>query len=143
VDTGFTSGAGTLGLTLTDAQGATLGTPASATVTIIDDDPTALTDPVNDSGFFVRQHYLDFLNREPDPSGLQFWKNEIESCGANAQCREVKRINVSAAFFLSIEFKETGYYVYRTYKTAYGDINPPAVPVPVRLEEFFCRTRRR
>jgi hypothetical protein len=141
VDNGFTSGAETLGLTLTDAQGATLGTPASATVTIIDDDPTALTDPVNNSGFFVRQHYLDFLNREPDASGLQFWTGEIESCGANAQCREVKRINVSAAFFLSIEFQQTGYYVYRTYKTAYGDINPPVVPVPVRLEEFLSDTQ--
>jgi parallel beta-helix repeat protein len=96
--------------------------------------------PIDDPEFFVRQHYLDFLGREPDAGGQQFWTNEITSCGADAACVEVKRINVSAAFFLSIEFQETGYLVHRTYKAAYGDINPPAVPVPVRREEFLPDT---
>ncbi|PYS72004.1 MAG: hypothetical protein DMF69_08760, partial [Acidobacteria bacterium] len=75
---------------------------------------------IDEAGFFVRQHYLDFLNREPDASGFDFWRSEITSCGANAQCIEVKRINVSAAFFLSIEFQQTGYFVERVYKVAYG-----------------------
>ncbi|MDQ3802599.1 MAG: DUF4214 domain-containing protein [Acidobacteriota bacterium] len=90
---------------------------------------------MRDSEDFVTQHYRDFLGREPDPAGLQFWTNEIESCGADAQCREIKRINVSAAFFLSIEFQETGYLVYRTYKAAFG--NMPGAPVPLRLGEFL------
>ncbi len=38
----------------------------------------------------------------------------------DAQCREVKRINVSAAFFLSIECQETGYLVYRLHKSSFG-----------------------
>jgi len=84
---------------------------------------------------FVRQHYLDFLNREPDAAGLAFWTNQITSCGSDAQCIEVKRINVSAAFFLSIEFKQTGYLVYRLYKSSFG--NPPNLPVPIRLSEFL------
>ncbi|MFN2510649.1 MAG: DUF4214 domain-containing protein [Pyrinomonadaceae bacterium] len=87
------------------------------------------------SRFFVRQQYLDFLNREPDASGLAFWTNQIDSCGADAQCIELKRTNVSAAFFLSIEFRETGYLVYRFYKTAYGD--SPGAPVPLRFNEFI------
>jgi hypothetical protein len=96
------------------------------------------------SARFVRQHYHDFLNREPDAAGLAFWTNEIESCGADARCRKVKRINVSAAFFLSIEFQETGYLVYRTYKTAYGDslsLNVPGT-IPInRLNDFLTDTR--
>jgi hypothetical protein len=52
----------------------------------------------------VRQQYLDFLNRESDPNGLAFWTNEITSCGSDVNCILVKRINVSAAFFLSIEY---------------------------------------
>ena len=40
--------------------------------------------------------------------------NSIESCGASAQCREVKRVHVSAAFFLSIEFQRTGMIAYLT-----------------------------
>ncbi len=95
---------------------------------------------IDDPQFFVSQHYRDFLSREPDASGLAFWTNEITSCGTNTQCIEVKRINVSAAFFLSIEFQETGYLVYRFYKAAYGNL--PGAPVPVRLNEFLPDTQQ-
>jgi choice-of-anchor B domain-containing protein len=70
--------------------------------------------------FFVRQHYRDFLGREPDESGQAFWTQEIEKCMGDAVCREVKRINVSAAFFLSIEFQETGFLVYRMHRSSFG-----------------------
>ncbi|MDT5272743.1 MAG: hypothetical protein QOH49_4929 [Acidobacteriota bacterium] len=93
----------------------------------------------DNSQFFVAQHYRDFLSREPDQSGLNFWVNEIESCGTNAACREAKRSNVSAAFFLSIEFQQTGYLVYRAYKAAYG--NAAGTPVPVRFQQFFPDTQ--
>jgi hypothetical protein len=83
---------------------------------------------------FVTQHYRDFLGREPDAAGLAFWTNQIESCGTDAQCREIKRINTSAAFFLSIEFQQTGYLVYKTYKAAFGNI--ANAPVPLTLSEF-------
>jgi hypothetical protein len=96
------------------------------------------TNPIDSTEFFVRQHYFDFLNRAPDPSGLAFWVNGIESCGADAGCREVKRIDTSAAFFLSIEFQQTGFLVYRAYKVAYGDL--PGRPVPLRLSEFLPDT---
>jgi len=96
------------------------------------------------SSFFVRQHYLDFLNREPDLSGLNFWMNNIENCTPKPQCVEVLRINVSVSFFLSIEFQETGYLVERLYKSAYGDSDGTStfngthqLKVPtVRLTEF-------
>jgi hypothetical protein len=118
----------TISLTLHNLRGpAVLAAPASAFVTVRDDDEHPAADnPIDDSQFFVRQHYLDFLGREPDASGLQFWTNEIEQCGTNAQCREVKRVNVSAAFFLSIEFQETGFLVERLYRLAFG------VSVPYR-----------
>ena len=101
--------------------------------------------PIDDSQFFVRQHYLDFPGREPDPPGLAFWVNNIESCGSDTQCRQVKRINTSAAFFLSIEFHETGYFAYRLYKAAYGDATSPdgkgTVPI-IRFQEFLPDTHR-
>jgi hypothetical protein len=98
------------------------------------------TNPIDGAQFFVRQHYLDFLNREPDSAGLQFWTNEISSCGFDPQCIESKRINVSAAFFLSIEFQQTGYLVYRMYKVAYGDM--PGTPLPLTRQEFLPDTER-
>ena len=99
-----------------------LGARSTAIVKLIASDltlPERVT-PVNDSFFFVPQHYYDFLNREPDPAGFSFWTNQIDSCGADTQCREVRRINVSAAFFLSIEFQRTGLLAYLTNKAAYG-----------------------
>jgi hypothetical protein len=105
--------------------------------------PTTAVD-VNDPTDFVTQHYRDFLGRDPDAAGLAFWTNEIESCGQNQQCRDVKRINVSAAFFLSIEFQETGYLVERMYKTAFGDTTSQGVAgtVPVvTLAEFLSDSR--
>jgi CSLREA domain-containing protein len=90
--------------------------------------------PLDTTEYFVRQQYLDFLGREPDEAGLNFWCGNIESCGNDANCRAAKRIDTSAAFFLSIEFQQTGYLVYRTYRAAYG--SSPNAPLPIRLDEF-------
>jgi hypothetical protein len=78
-----------------------------------------VTDPNFSSDFFVRQHYVDFFNREADPPGLAFWKNQIDECTTQA-CREIRRINVSAAFYVSIEFQQTGYLVYKAYQAAFN-----------------------
>jgi hypothetical protein len=83
--------------------------------------PAAAGNLIDQSTYFVAYHYLDFLGRGPDTSGLKFWKSEVDGCGADEQCREVKRVNVSAAFFLSIEFQETGYLAYRVGLASYGE----------------------
>ncbi|MDT5270586.1 MAG: hypothetical protein QOH49_2772 [Acidobacteriota bacterium] len=121
------------------SRGVLEGNP-TRTMTIQDDDATtSIANPIDRSDFFVRQNYLDFLNREPDSSGLQFWMQGIESCGTDAGCREVKRVDTSAAFFLSIEFQETGYLVYLMHKAAFGNV--PGTPVPVRLSNFLRDTQ--
>ena len=99
----------------------------------------------DNTDYFVHQHYVDFLDREPDAGGFGFWSNEITSCGLDQQCIAVKRINVSAAFYLSIEFQQTAYLVERMYKAAYGDATGASITggahqlaVPVlRLNEFL------
>jgi uncharacterized repeat protein (TIGR01451 family) len=110
----------TLQVSLSFTSGAEVTKPF-ATVIIKDNDaPTG--NALDDAAFFVRQHYTDFFNREPDQDGLNFWTNQITECGSNTACIEIRRINVSAAYFRSIEFQETGYLVYLIYKTAYGRI---------------------
>src|SRR4029077_13944445 len=68
-------------LALSNPTGASLGAQSTATVNITDDSPESITNPIDDAGVFVYMHYHDFLNREPDATGLQFWTNEITKCG--------------------------------------------------------------
>ena len=75
---------------------------------------------VSSARIFVRQHYLDFLNREPDQGGWDFWTNKIESCGDDVQCRRRARTDVSAAFFVEQEFQQTGFFIYRLRTASLG-----------------------
>ncbi|HSS22815.1 MAG TPA: carboxypeptidase regulatory-like domain-containing protein, partial [Pyrinomonadaceae bacterium] len=75
---------------------------------------------IDTADYFVRQHYLDFLGREPDEAGFAFWTDQILSCGADADCTERRTINVSAAYFLSIENLETAGLVHGLYEASYG-----------------------
>jgi hypothetical protein len=155
VDDRFGESPETFTVGLSNPVGCTLGSQTTFTVTINSNESANGGNPVKDAtfntDFFVRQHYLDFFNREPDTGGLNFWKNQIDSCGADTTCKDLRKINVSAAFFLSIEFQQTGYLVERLYKTAYGNAignstlggTPHTLAVPiVRLNEFLPDTQQ-
>ena len=129
-------------LGLLNATGnASIGPRNSATLVVHDNDLAASSNVVDMSSWYVHQHYNDFLNRMPDPDGEAFWISNIESCGSSAQCREVKRIDTSASFFLSIEFQTTGFLVYRLYKASLPETaqRPRAMP---RYREFIRDTQR-
>ena len=130
--------------------GALLGAQSTATITITDNDIADGLNPIDTARFFVRLHYLDFLNREPDQSGWDFWTNNITNCAPQPSCTDIQRINTSAAYFLSIEFQQTGYLVERTYKAAFGDApgastfggaHQLSVPI-LRLNEFLLDTQQ-
>ena len=140
IDDGYAEGSENFRVELTNLSGVNLGLHGTADVLISDNETVNGANTIDRASSFVRQHYIDFFNREPDAPGLAFWTSQIEACGNDAACVELKRINASAAFFLSVEFRETGYLVYRMYKAAYG--NPNGAPVPVRLEEFLPDTRQ-
>jgi hypothetical protein len=84
--------------------------------------PDAVTtaNAIDTAEYFVRQHYRDFLGREPDRGGLTYWSEQINQCHGDVDCIRTRRIDVSAAFFMSGEFRDTGSFVYRLYKSALG-----------------------
>jgi hypothetical protein len=86
----------------------------------VDYPPDSNLNQIDDPQFFVRQQYLDFLGREPDAGGLAHRTSRMTPCGIDPACLHRRRIDVSAAFFTESEFQETGYYVYRIYKAAFG-----------------------
>ncbi len=131
------------GDTRPDLSGSIDGQLAVALVNVTPGDP-------DNTDYFVHQHYVDFLDREPDAGGFGFWADQIAACGSNPQCVEVKRVNTSAAFYLSIEFQQTAYLVERLYKVAYGDAagtsttggtHQLSVPT-VRLNELLMDTEQ-
>ena len=102
--------------------GATLGDPSKAELEIENDDVQGeVENPIDDHENFIHQHYHDFLNREPDAGGLQFWKQKIDACGTDARCMDGVRTAVSAAFYMSPEFQLTGFFVYKLDKLAFNE----------------------
>lgn len=83
---------------------------------------------IDDADFFASQHYVDFLRRFADAPGLAHWTNNVATQTAQcndpanrlpgepvAACADRKRANTSAAFFLSLEFQNTGSFAVRVY----------------------------
>lgn len=118
VDDSYAEGNENFTITLSNATGASLGAPATATVTINDNEATNGANPIDGTAFFVRQQYVDFLGREPDPGGFAAWQAVINNCPPNDTTCD--RIHVSSGFFRSPEFQERGYFVYRFYPVAFG-----------------------
>jgi hypothetical protein len=54
--------------------------------------------------YFVRQQYVDILNRLPDQGGWDFWTGQILQCGTDLNCSAEKRKLVAREFFFSSEF---------------------------------------
>jgi subtilisin family serine protease len=75
---------------------------------------------LDDAQFFVKQQYLDFLDRDADDGGLSYWTNEVTKCGADAACVNRRRVEVAASFFIEQEFQDTGSFIYRLHKASFG-----------------------
>jgi hypothetical protein len=66
------------------------GPPAASTTSLLEirdnDVAQPTSNPLDDAQFFVREQYVDFLNREPDAGGLGYWSSEINKCGSDREC---------------------------------------------------------
>ena len=111
--------------------GVQIGPPSTMTLRIVSDDISATPASANpvvssDFSFFVRQQYLDFFGREPDPAGFAAWKGTLDNCpdpfnasrtSVSANC---DRVSVSTKFFRSQEFELKGGYVFNFYRVSFG-----------------------
>lgn len=126
IDDVLVEGDETFHIVLSNAVGATLGATNTATVTIIDDDSVApATNPIDGVEFFIRQQYLDILNRQPDSVGLANWMNTLSQCSnggfGEPTTSDCDRLHVAAGFFQSDEFLNRGYWVFRFYMVSYNE----------------------
>jgi len=98
-------------------------------------DATATGNPLDTAEYFVRQQYLDFLGREPDQAGLEYWSAQINQCQGDQNCVRARRLDVSKAFFFEPEYQRTGSYVFRLYRVAFGNAQPFPNPDPTSPSE--------
>jgi subtilisin family serine protease len=82
--------------------------------------PPPPANQIDDISFFVRQHYLDFLNREPEQGGFDYWTGLLRGCNGDSNCLNGVRVEISSRFFAELEFQRTGYYVMRLYRASFG-----------------------
>src|SRR6266849_5709752 len=116
-DDGFVEPTETARIELTMPSGVDLGSQFRTQLTITDND-SSNTNPVDNTQFFVRQQYADFLNREPDPPGFAAWVDTINNCtGDTTQC---DRVHVSQSFYQSAEFQQRGSIIFRFYAATLG-----------------------
>lgn len=135
IDNLYARGDVTINLALANPIGVSFGSVRTASLTIRDNDNGAPNaNPIDEARFFVRMQYLDFLDREPDKGGYDYWTGQITQCGADQKCVARRRVAVSAAFFIEQEFQDTGSFVYRLYKAAFSRL-------PLYLEFMPDRNR--
>jgi predicted outer membrane repeat protein len=119
INDAYVEGPEQLSIKLGSPQGVDLGSTDTATITITDDDTQAAAqNPIDGLDFFIRQQYIDFLGRESDPDGFQFWKQRMtDNCPAGQTC---DRTDTAFRFFQSDEFRERGYFAYLFYHASLG-----------------------
>jgi Tol biopolymer transport system component len=119
VDDAHVEGGESVEVRLRNATGATLVSgQSSGVLTISDNDTAGGTNPIFNTAFFVRQHYLDFLSREPEAN--EPWSGVLSRCPNVNNDPACDRTLVSQSFFGSPEFRLKGFFVYNFYRVAFG-----------------------
>jgi hypothetical protein len=110
------------------------GVPSVASIVKISFQTTG-SNSIDDARYFVRMHYQDFLERDPinaaDREGLVFWTRNITQCINDVACRDIKRRDVSNAFWSSTDFRS------RPDVIADGLVNPPGSPTTYNNHQFI------
>ena len=68
---------------------------------------------------FVRQQYLDVLNREPTKDELERFAKPINNCGTDVKCITEYRMQVASTLVDSSEFRGAAGLLYRAFQLAF------------------------
>lgn len=104
-------------LRLQSNSGETAFVPGAITI-----DPavvSASASPVDDSRFFVNQHYADVTGRTADASALDKLATQLALCGSRSDCLRAARIDISTNL-LARELSSSALFLSGLYSSAFG-----------------------
>ena len=81
---------------------------------------TAVVNPIDDSRFFVNQHYMDITGREPDSDTVERLVSQLAQCGSRSDCLKARKLDLSTALLLQDELSDTTEFVYGLYQVGLG-----------------------
>ena len=80
---------------------------------------SAIANPVDDSRFFVNQHYADMTGRTAEPSALDKLVTQLAVCGSRAECLRAARLEISTQL-LGHELSSSALFLSGVYSSAFG-----------------------
>jgi hypothetical protein len=79
----------------------------------------SVTNPVDDSRFFIRQHLADFVGAEPDQTAIEKLNAQLSACGLRSDCLRARRLDISTTLLQS-EVNSIGVFLQALYSTGLG-----------------------
>ena len=80
----------------------------------------AASSPLDDSRFFINQHYADLTGREPDHATFEKLSAQLGQCGGKSDCLRARRVEVSTELFLEQDLPSTGVFLHAIYTAGLG-----------------------
>jgi len=81
---------------------------------------TGVSNPVDDSRFFINQHFVDLTGREPDQAAVEKLSAQLSQCGGKSDCLRARRVELSTALFLENDLPSTGAFLHGLYTASLG-----------------------
>ena len=80
---------------------------------------SAIANPLDDSRFFVNQHYADLMGHTADASALDKLTTQLAVCGSRADCLRAARLEISTNL-LANELASSALFLSGVYESAFG-----------------------
>jgi hypothetical protein len=81
---------------------------------------SSVSNPVDDSRFFVTQQYMDLTGHKPDQALVEKLNAQLSACSGRADCLRTRRVDVSTSLLVENELQTSGLFLYGLYSAGLG-----------------------
>jgi Matrixin len=81
---------------------------------------TSAPNPIDDSRFFINQHYKDVTGREAPADAVELLASRLADCGSRSDCLRARKLDISTGLLLQEEMLVSANFVYGLYHAGLG-----------------------